>query len=242
LLIDAAWRLALLGAGLAATTLALMPLSGLGAGLVLGTSAAYGAAAALILLGLRQHAPHRRFGPANSLTAIRADCVALLIGVLVEGGASGSAGRWLLAGVGLAALALDGADGWAARRSGLVSPFGARFDMEVDAARALALAALVWRAGQAGGWVLTSGVMRYIFVLAGWLYPALAAPLAASFRRKAVCVFQTAVLLLALTPAVGPAAATVLCLGGLMLLSYSFGIDALWLLSGHGHRVERVTT
>ena len=31
------------------------------------------------------------------------------------------------------ALSLDGVDGWLARREGLVSAFGARFDMEVDA-------------------------------------------------------------------------------------------------------------
>ena len=37
-------------------------------------------------------------------------------------------------------LALDGLDGWAARRQGLVSAFGARFDMEVDALLILALA------------------------------------------------------------------------------------------------------
>ena len=67
-------------------------------------------------------------------------------------------------------LALDGLDGWAARGA-RASPrrFGARFDMEVDALLILALAALAAGLGKAGPWVLGLGLMRYGFVLAGWL-------------------------------------------------------------------------
>src|SRR6185437_12999615 len=75
----------------------------------------------------------------------------------------------LVAYAGMAALVLAGVDGWAARRSGFASRFGARFDMESDALFVLALAALVYRTGQAGAWVLTLGAMRYIFVAAGRL-------------------------------------------------------------------------
>lgn len=231
LLVDAAWRLALLGGALAAAVLALVPAAGLGWRAVIGSLAAYGAIALLVLLGLAQHAPHRRFGPANALTLTRAAYVALLLGVIAEGAALAAAARWLLVGAGTAALLLDGADGWAARKSGLASPFGARFDMEVDALFVLALAALVWRAGQAGPWVLTAGLMRYIFVSAGWLWPMLAVPLPPSFRRKAICVIALAVLLVALAPPVGTGAAGVLCLGGLLVLLYSFAADGLMLLA-----------
>ena len=48
--------------------------------------------------------------------------------------------------------ASDAVDGWIARRRGVASPFGARFDMELDA---LFVAVLSWAAldaGRAGPW------------------------------------------------------------------------------------------
>jgi hypothetical protein len=103
--------------------------------------------------------------------------------------------------------------------------------MEVDAFFVLVLAALVWRAGQAGGWVLTCGLMRYMFVLAGRAWTVLAVPLAPSFRRKAVCVAVIVVLLVALAPPIGPGTAGLLCLSGLILLAYSFATDSVQLLA-----------
>ena len=58
------------------------------------------------------------------------------------------------AAAGLAATVLDGLDGWLARRAGMASAFGARFDVEVDALLIQALAILTWRYGKAGPWVL----------------------------------------------------------------------------------------
>ena len=48
-------------------------------------------------------------------------------------------------------------DGPAARRSGIASRFGARFDMETDALMILVLAVLAWRWDRAGAWVLLPG-------------------------------------------------------------------------------------
>jgi len=93
------------------------------------------------------------------------------------------------------------------------------------------LAALVWRAGQAGAWVLTAGLLRYIFVAAGRLFPVLAAPLAESFRRKTVCVATIVVLLVALSPLLPSGPAGLLALAGLGLLCYSFAADAILLLA-----------
>jgi len=183
------------------------------------------------MLGIGQHAPHRRFGPANTLTLVRATYVALLTGIIIDEASLSDTGRWLLVGTGAAALLLDGVDGWAARRTGLASRFGARFDMEVDAFLVLVLAALVWRAGQAGVWVLTCGLLRYIFVLAGRAWPVLATPLAPSFRRKAICVAEIIVLLVALAPPVRPVMAELLCLSGLIVLGYSFAADTVQLLT-----------
>lgn len=230
LLIDAGWQLALLGGVLAVVAVALMPLVGLGWHGFAATLVAYAGIAALVLAGLGQHAPHHRFGPANRVTLLRAAYTALLVGILAEGLPIGPAGRWLLVVSGAAALALDGIDGWAARRSGFASRFGARFDMESDALFVLALAALVYRTGQAGAWVLTLGAMRYIFVAAGRLWPVLAAPLPQSQRRKGVCVGVIVVMLVALAPPVTPMMARWLCLGGLLLLAYSFAADGLQLV------------
>ena len=242
LLIDAGWRLALAGAGAAAAGLALMALGGLGWRMPAGAMAGYAAIAALILAGLAQHAPHRRFGAANAVTLARAVAAALFIGVLCDGAPSAPAGRWLLALAGTAALLLDGVDGWAARKTGLASRFGARFDMEVDALFMLVLAALVWRAGQAGGWVLTAGLLRYIFLGAGWLWPVLAAPLPPLFRRKAICVAGSVALLAALAPPSGPGTARLLCLAGVGLLCYSFAADTVQLLAAGRQRRAAVTT
>ena len=229
LLIDAGWQLALLGGVLATVALALMPLTGLGWHGVSATLVAYAGIAALVLAGLHQHAPHDRFGPANRMTLTRAAYTALLVGILAEGLPIGAAGRWVLVTSGAAALMLDGVDGWGARRSGFVSRFGARFDMESDALFVLALSALVYRTGQAGAWVLTVGAMRYIFVAAGRLWAPLAAPLPPSQRRKGVCVGVIVVMLAALAPPVTPMMGRWLCLGGLLLLAYSFAVDCLQL-------------
>ena len=240
--IDAGSWLALLGGVLLAGLLGLMRL-GFGWHALASAMAGYGAIALLVLVGLAGHAPHRRFGAANLLTLIRATFVALLIGVIAEGGVLFDDGRWLLVAAGTAALALDGVDGWAARRSGLESRFGARFDMEVDALFVLTLATLAWQAGRAGAWVLLSGLMRYLYGAAGWLWPTLARPLPPSFRRKTICVLQIALLLAALAPAVGRSLAASLCLGGLLLLGYSFAADGViqlgWL---HGRSARNMPT
>ena len=245
LLIDAGWQLALLGGVLALVALALMPLTGLGWHGLSAALVAYGAIAALVIAGLGQHAPHHRFGPANRMTLLRAAYTALLVGILAEGLRIGEAGRWVLVISSAAALALDGIDGWTARRSGFASPFGARFDMESDALFVLALSALVYRSGQAGAWVLTVGAMRYIFVVAGWLWPPLAAPLPPSPRRKAVCVGVIVAMLAALAPPVEPMIGRWLCVGGVLILVYSFAADCVRLaLRGRGdvrRRAEATT-
>ncbi len=87
-----------------------------------------------------------------------------------------------------ALLLLAGRGGWLARRLGAASAFGARFDMEVDAAMVLALSLLVLAAGQAGTFVLASGAMRYLFVAAGLFLLALsfAIDCVGCYRARAV--------------------------------------------------------
>src|SRR5271165_3914333 len=129
--------------------------------------------------GLAAHHPHPRLGAANRITLVRAAMACLIAARAIEPAPLGLPERWLLAAIAGAALMLDGADGWAARRQGLTSAFGARFDMEVDAFAILVLAITVVKAAAVPYWVLMIGAMRYLYLGAGWVLPMLRRPLPA---------------------------------------------------------------
>jgi len=109
------------------------------------------------------------------------------------------------------------------------SAFGARFDMEVDALLIQVVAILAWQWDKAGAWILASGLLRYLFVAAGWVWAWMQAPLPPSFVRKTICVVQTAALLVALWPQVTPPGSALVAAAGLGALSYSFMTDTIWL-------------
>jgi phosphatidylglycerophosphate synthase len=176
---------------------------------------------------LRAHHPFDRFGPANQITTVRAMLVALVAGFIGEPRRPGVAAGAAI--VGIIVMALDGVDGWVARRSRVASTFGARFDMEIDALLILVLAILVWQYDKAGPWVVLSGLLRYLFVAAGWLAPWLRRPLPPSRRRQTICVIQIAGLILAVAPIVTSPLSTVLAAVTLLTLCYSFLVDTLWL-------------
>jgi phosphatidylglycerophosphate synthase len=182
----------------------------------------------LLFFGLSRHLPQRRFGAANSVTLLRAGLIALLAGLigyrqgdLIE--------SWTPIFIALIALLLDGVDGWLARRENSASPFGARFDMEMDALFTLVLAVLVFQAGKVHGWVLLLGAMRYLFVSAGFILPWLRRPLPAKKWRQTVCVIQASVLIACLAPTTLSGFANGLTAIALVLLSLSFGMDTVWL-------------
>lgn len=176
--------------------------------------------------------PHRRFGLANGVTLLRAGATAVFAAVAIEPTLLGApSAAWGAFGLAAGVLALDGIDGWLARRQGLASPFGARFDMEVDALLILVLAALALGLGKAGPWVLMIGLLRYVFVAAGRLWPWLARPLPASNRRRLVCALQIAVLALILAPPVAPPLSSALAAGALAALAASFAADVAWLVA-----------
>ena len=167
--------------------------------------------------------PYPRFGPANVVTTIRAMLVAL-VAVPIGRPATPEMLWWV---IGLTAVmgALDGLDGWLARRTRMASEFGARFDMETDAALILVLSILVWQHEKAGAWVLLCGLMRYGFVAAGWLLPWLAQPLQSTLRGKTVAVGQLVGLSVALAPIVAVPLSAVAAALTLTALAWSFGID-----------------
>lgn len=191
---------------------------------------------AALVVGLRARGGGSGFGAANRVTAARAAIVAVLAGLVPGAGALAAPAMqpwlWAATGLGLLALALDGLDGWLARRRNEASDFGARFDMETDAALGLVIALLLWRSGETGAWVLGLGVPRYAFVAAAWRWPALDGELRPSLRRKAVCVVQIGALCAMLSPLVQAPASSLAGGVALVLLGWSFVRDARRLLRG----------
>jgi phosphatidylglycerophosphate synthase len=182
----------------------------------------------LVAIGLlRGSHPFGRFGPANQITTARAMLVALVVSLIGEPDRTATAAG--AAALSLLVTLLDGVDGWLARHSGMASEFGARFDMEIDALLILALAILAWRYDKAGPWVIMSGLLRYLFVAAGWLRPWLQNPLPASRRRQTICVIQIVGLTLTILPVIGRPLSLLPASVALMALCYSFLADTLWL-------------
>ena len=113
--------------------------------------------AALLYANRGRWTPRGRFGSANAVTFAR------IAGILAL--------PWMRPGpiaaaAALALFALDGMDGWIARRTGLAGPFGAFADKEGDALLVLILCLLLYRLpGGLGPWVLIPGLLRYAFVL-----------------------------------------------------------------------------
>jgi phosphatidylglycerophosphate synthase len=180
---------------------------------------------------LQQHHPFSRFGAANQITTLRAVLVSLVAGLVGEARLPRVAAAAVVASV--AVTALDGVDGWLARRNGIASPFGARFDMEIDALLILALSALAWRHDKTGAWVIASGLMRYAFIGAGSIASWMRAVLPPSRRRQAICVVQIAALTLVMVPAVQPPASAAIAAAALVALTVSFLIDTMWLWRQH---------
>jgi phosphatidylglycerophosphate synthase len=183
--------------------------------------------------GLPWHAPHARFGPANRITLLRLLTVLGLAATLVvpaDAAWVGGTAAWACVVIATTAALLDAVDGPLARRSGLASTFGARFDLETDALLIAVLALMLWQWGKVPAWVLLAGGLRYAFVAAAACWPWMNRPLPESLRRKTVCVLQIVVLIVGLGPVIPPGAATALAAAGLVLLVHSFAVDTLWLI------------
>jgi phosphatidylglycerophosphate synthase len=181
----------------------------------------------LFIPSLRRDHPFATFGPANGITMARGVLTSVIAGFL--GARVDATAALAVVGIGLVALILDGFDGRLARRSGLASPFGARYDMETDAFLILIFSLLAWQLDKAGPWVVLSGLLRYLFLAAGWVLPQMRGALPPSRRRQTVCVIQVVVMLAVLLPFVASPLSDVLSAATLGLLCYSFLVDVLWL-------------
>ena len=175
--------------------------------------------------GLRRSYPHRALGWCNVVTLLRLAMVCvLLIGLVAGVGLS-----WALFAVAIGALSLDGVDGFLARREGLTSAFGARFDMEVDAVFALILSVMAYSNGVAGAFVVLLGLPSYLFFVAKFIWPWLDQPLPDLFSRKVVCVAQLGVLIALQLPLDLGGALAIAAFAVAAALVWSFGRDIFWL-------------
>ena len=204
---------------------------GLGmAGWVTGLAYALVLAAALQRGMVRERIP--AFGPADWVTMTRA---ALIGGVaaLTADSFDRTPRVGVIVSLAIVALLLDGVDGQVARRTGTVSGFGARFDMEVDSFLLIVLSVYVARS--MGPWVLVIGGMRYAFVVAGWVFDWMRAQLPPRFWRKVVAAVQGIALVIGAADVLPTPLTLLALLIAVALLLESFGRDVTWLWR-NGHR------
>jgi len=187
----------------------------------------FGVGAGMMLWVLPQQHPFACLGPANQVTLVRGTLVALLFALIGESTVSGVPAMVMVAAS--VVCLLDGADGWLARRSKMVSGFGARFDMETDAVLVAVLAALAWQFGKVGAWVLWAGLLRYLYLAAGAVVPLLRRPLPPSYLRKTIAVVQMVALIVAIAPFVSPALSARVAAAASAALTLSFLQQVLWL-------------
>jgi phosphatidylglycerophosphate synthase len=191
----------------------------------------------LVLAGLvGRHHRGRRFGAANLVTLIRGVGMSLVAGIAAQAwlAALDTRGIAVIVGIGTVCVCLDGVDGKLARSRGESSTFGARFDMETDAATILVLSIAVAALGFTGWWVLAIGAMRYLYVAASWAVPALRIPVRLRLSGRAIAVAQTIAMLACLLLGVlAPRMhwlPSLVAAAALAALGWSFGRDSAWQL------------
>lgn len=117
-----------------------------------------GLLAGLVVISRGRWTPRGGFRTANTVTAVRIG----LLGFLPYGA---STGPGVVIALSLLISALDGVDGWLARRENASSEFGAFFDKEADALFLLVLCGLAVFRGRVPVWILGIGLLRYAFVV-----------------------------------------------------------------------------
>ncbi|MDU9004370.1 CDP-alcohol phosphatidyltransferase family protein [Sedimentitalea todarodis] len=178
-------------------------------------------------VGLMRRYTHPTLGACNIITLLRAAIVCILAGAIIAPPTTELA-HWSICATALLALSLDGLDGWLARRSDLTSNFGAQFDMETDALLGGVLAMIAWHSSAANV-LLLLGFMRYLFVVATWIWPWMSAPLPESMRRKTICVIQIAALIVLVVPNLPQALSVLVAYGATAVLAWSFAVDIVLL-------------
>lgn len=174
----------------------------------------------LVALCRGRFTPRGGFGVANALTALRF-VVASAVGLVPDSVPTAALGATVLG-----VFALDGLDGWVAKRRGESSEFGAHFDMETDAYFVLLIGLELFTRGRYGAWILIAGLLRYVYVLALALVPARRGDKPRfTFGRHA---FTGLMLGLSLGMMVGEPLGSVVTLAGCGLVWASFAHSFYW--------------
>jgi len=170
---------------------------------------------------------------ADLVTLARGLGVCFIAGFTLQALAGGLARNGVLAMIimGTLCLTLDGVDGRVARARGEATAFGARFDVETDAAMLIVLSIAVAALGIAGWWVLVIGALRYGYIAASLIVPALRTPLPYRYSGKVIAVVQAIALLAALAFGLTHGARwvpTMFLLVAFASLCWSFGRSVIW--------------
>jgi phosphatidylglycerophosphate synthase len=236
--LPAIWLAAILGLLATAVLLGVVSATaGLGvAGWIVGL--ATGSAATALLVTARKRSDQPAIFPADWVTLTRSLLIAGVAG-LVAGSFVRPVSITALVTLSTIALVLDAVDGQVARRTGTATPLGARIDGEVDAFLILLLSIVVSQ--HYGSWVLAIGAARYVLLIAGWVFPWLAAPLPPRYWRKVVAAVQGIVLTVAASGVPSRLIGMIAVGAALLLLVESFGRDVIWLYrTGAGPRTRQV--
>lgn len=164
-----------------------------------------------------------------------ADLVTLGRGVLVLACATvvarelvleGSARSWSVAGLATAAWALDGVDGYVARRTESVTEHGAALDSAVDGLLVLVLSVAL---APVAPWALLGGLLYPAFLLAQWWHPRWRRHLPHSQRRRLVGGALSVTLCVGTAPPWSDQAVQLALAPAVVLVTWSFVVDVLWL-------------
>ena len=221
-------------------------LGGLAAGVGLGTSGwLAGSTFALATWTLLSSALIRSgataLGPANAVTLARCTLVGGVTALVADSLATGHAPVAVLVTLAVVAWLMDGIDGQVARRTGTTTKLGGRFDGEVDSILALVLS--VYVADALGLWVVVAiGAYRYLYLMAGWVFPWLRGELPRRQSRSAIAAVQGIVLIVAATGIVPSSVMTAIAGVSLAILTFSFGRDILFMYRNRTAQVPEVRT
>ena len=210
---------------------ALAMLAALGVGLVGHDSSALVVAAlvtfaVLVVICRSGFTPSGRFGLGNAVTTLRF-ALASAIGLVPD-----TVPTWALGLTVLAIFALDGIDGWLAKRAGDASEFGAHFDMETDSYLVLLVGLELYTRGRFGAWVLGPGLLHYLYVVCLWVIPARNGEIPRfDLGRHAFTGLMLGLVAGMILPGLWGAAAT--AIGGGMV-GVSFGWSFYWSYAGRG--------
>ncbi|TQM95299.1 phosphatidylglycerophosphate synthase [Ornithinimicrobium humiphilum] len=165
--------------------------------------------------------------PADLVTGFRGLLILVAGGLVVAALVAGEPARtWPVVWLCIAGWALDGVDGWVARRTGTVSERGALFDSGADGVLVLVLS-LVHVPG--APWALLGGLLWPLFVLVQTVRPAWRRTLPHSVRRKLAGGTLTGTLAIAGAPFWPEAAVQVAVALAVALVTWSFAVDVRWL-------------